>query len=239
MTSLPHVPGEWTDDELVARLREGGDARERAAMLLFARFAAVLAEEARYRGVRAPEDRELAGDVLTSAVEVLQRPATTTPASLPAYLVAAVRRRVLNRARGAQRAAAREALLVRELADAWPPASADDMPDEPPAAVPSPVAVLAAHLDTVLDDGDRQLLGWLGDHVPQRLMAEWLGVGHGAVRMRVSRLRQRLRALAHAFAAMRPPDERLAIERFLQRATRPAPTSTARPARKRLHGSSS
>lgn len=220
---MDDAPATWSDDELVARLRAGS---ERAATELFARFAPLLREEARRRRVPPPHDAELAGDVLASAAMLLRRAGAAVPRSLAGYLVAALRRRALNLVRAERRAAAREAALEGELASRVDPAPTGDEADASPAA---PLLALAAHLDATLDDGDRQLLHWLGDYVPQREMAAWLGVTHGAVRTRVSRLRQRLRAAAARWAATRDAPERRAIERFLQRVAPALPDAPSTP----------
>lgn len=79
-----------------------------------------------------------------------------------------------------------------------------------------------------------QLLTWLGDYAPQRDIGRWLGISHGAVRVRVHRLRERLRACAREFGDTLPPDERRELDRFFRRAgVFPPSTPTRRAVRGR------
>ena len=76
---------------------------------------------------------------------------------------------------------------------------------------------LARAVEQGLSDDERLLLAWLAARVPQRQIAAWLGVGHGAVRVRVTRLRARLRdsALRHAYRL--DGEERRELDRFFRR----------------------
>jgi DNA-binding CsgD family transcriptional regulator len=75
-------------------------------------------------------------------------------------------------------------------------------------------------LDGVLTDEERQMLAWLGERVPQREIAAWLGIAHGTARQRVSRLRARLHRVATDYVAtVRDQAERLELTRFLRRAS--------------------
>jgi RNA polymerase sigma factor (sigma-70 family) len=204
-------PAAWNDATLVARLRARD---ERAAAELFARFAPLLADEARRRRVDAGSRHEVVMDTITQAALVLMRSGTPVPGSLAGYLVTSLRRRVLNIARDAQSRLRRMETLATSVAVgtvAHP--SVDDA--DPVAALPPAIADLARALDQHLRDDERQLLAWLGDRVPQREIAEWVGSSYGAVRVRVLRLRERLREVARRYAATLPPDERVLLERYL------------------------
>ena len=222
-------PAAWSDATLVARLRERD---ERAAAELYARFAPLLMDEARRRRVDAASRSEVVMDTITQAAMVLLRSGTPVPGSLAGYLVTSLRRRVLNLVRDAQARARRLEALAVEVGD--PPAPDDAREAEP---VPRAIAELARALEQHLKDDERQLLAWLGDRVPQREIAEWVGSSYGAVRVRVLRLRERLREVARRHAATLPPDERALLERYLSAvppripsrppAARPSPSTGA------------
>lgn len=82
-----------------------------------------------------------------------------------------------------------------------------------------PVRALGQALMRELDVVDVQLLEWSSECVPQRTMAEWLGVTHGAVRNRLSKTRLGLRHAALRYAAGLQGSERSRVERFIARAT--------------------
>ena len=224
-------PAAWSDATLVARLRERD---ERAAAELYARFAPLLMDEARRRRVDAASRSEVVMDTITQAAMVLLRSGTPVPGSLAGYLVTSLRRRVLNLVRDAQARARRLEGLAVEVGDAPAP---DDAGPPGADAVPRAIAELARALDQHLKDDERQLLAWLGDRVPQREIAEWVGSSYGAVRVRVLRLRERLREVARRYAATLPPDERVLLERYLSAvppripsrppAARPSPSTGA------------
>jgi hypothetical protein len=69
-----------------------------------------------------------------------------------------------------------------------------------PAAETPPLSPVLERLSCVIDSGiadeERQILRWVSASIPQRLIAEWLGITHNAARMRVLRLRERLIELA-------------------------------------------
>jgi len=54
-------------------------------------------------------------------------------------------------------------------------------------------------LDAALTAEERQMLIWVSNAVPMREIAQWLGIGYSAAKVRLSRLRSRLRerALRH------------------------------------------
>ena len=225
-------PAAWSDATLVARLRERD---ERACAELYARFAPLLMDEARRRRVDAASRSEVVMDTITQAAMVLLRSGTPVPGSLTGYLVTSLRRRVVNLVRDAQARARRLDGLAVEMGST--PAGDGGATADPAAPVPRAIAELARILDQHLKDDERQLLAWLGDRVPQREIAEWVGSSYGAVRVRVLRLRERLREVARRHAATLPPDERVLLERYLSAippripsrppAARPSPSTGA------------
>jgi hypothetical protein len=64
---------------------------------------------------------------------------------------------------------------------------------------------------------ERRVLGYLAERVPQRLIAEWTGVSHDAMRKRILRLRVRLRAEVLRYAETLPTRERTEVMRALGR----------------------
>jgi len=90
-----------------------------------------------------------------------------------------------------------------------------------PAAEPAPLSPVLERLSRLVDAGitpeERQLLRWVSASIPQRLIAEWLGVTHNAVRVRVLRLRDRLMDLALRVEGPWRPGEREALYDFFRR----------------------
>ena len=90
------------------------------------------------------------------------------------------------------------------------------------AGLTTPLSPVLERLSRVVDAGitdqERQILRWVSASVPQRLIAEWLGITHNAARVRVLRLRERLIDLAlHADTAW-SPRERQELYEFFRRA---------------------
>lgn len=77
---------------------------------------------------------------------------------------------------------------------------------------------LAELLNARLSDEERQMLSWVAEGVPQRVIGDWLGINREAAKKRIARLCRRLRAVATALTAELPPDTRREIDRLLQRA---------------------
>lgn len=65
---------------------------------------------------------------------------------------------------------------------------------------------------------ERQLLEWVGEGIPRRDIAAWLGVSYDAVKKRVSRVCRRVQQQVPDLVARLDPDERLLFEAFLKRA---------------------
>ncbi len=84
--------------------------------------------------------------------------------------------------------------------------------------MPSGVTRLAELLSARLSDEERQLLAWVAEGVPQRVIAEWLGINREAAKKRIARLCRRLRGAATVLSAELPPETRREIDRLLHRA---------------------
>jgi RNA polymerase sigma factor (sigma-70 family) len=227
------VPDEQRSDaELLARLVAGD---QRAVAELYARWLPPLVQQARARQVDAAERRELVLDLLADVALGLMRGTLRPPRSLGGYLVTALRRRLIDRHR--RRLVRRDVVPLDEARDVR---SADAAPDH--ASVDGPAArdatddasvaltALARHLERHLDETDVRIVLWLGERVPQRTIAEWIGTSHGALRMRVSRLREALRQVARTWVATLDGEERAEVARFFRRAAPAAAPTPRRPA---------
>ena len=73
-------------------------------------------------------------------------------------------------------------------------------------------------LSARLSDEERQMLAWVAEGVPQRVIAEWLGTNREAAKKRIARLCRRLRGAVEALTVELPPDARREIDRLLHRA---------------------
>ncbi|MEP6690612.1 MAG: hypothetical protein ABJD07_05610 [Gemmatimonadaceae bacterium] len=201
------------------------------------RFAPLLTVEARRLRVAEDERDALVTDLLDDAILRVLEPGTVVPRSLAAYLMTSLRRRVLN----TRRASARRVRIVREAApgatdaanfsgralveldvsaicsEGTRRASAGPGRDAEPVAVS--VLRLAELIARALTTEEQRLLEWVGNHVPQREIASWLGINYEAAGKRIRRLRARLIASSHAYLATLDPADRLALERLIERGT--------------------
>ena len=221
----PVLPSRWSDAELVAAMRrnEAGAFRE-----FFARFAPLVTAMARARRMPADVLAERVGEFLDDAAMRLSRLVSPPPTALAAYLAASFRRRDYNHVRDLRcRERLRDAYAVDAGAGserAILSATSEDAvrtshgPGWEGAALAPAIERLALVLEEGITDDERQLLAWLGARVPQREIALWLGVTHGAIRVRITRLRARLRdaAMRHAFRL--EGTERAELARFFRRA---------------------
>lgn len=212
----------WTDQELVQRMRRDDEVAIRE---FYRRFAPALWKEARRAHVQPALRDDVVNDCLADSAIHLMQSGVAIPGNLTGYLVAAMRHRMANDRRAEKRRmAAGEAAVshghservVREVcSEASIRASAG------PAAEPAPLSPVLERLSRLVDAGitpeERQLLRWVSASIPQRLIAEWLGVTHNAVRVRVLRLRDRLMDLALRFEGPWRPGEREALYDFFRR----------------------
>ena len=190
---------------LVARLRTGDDA---AVAEVYVRFEQLLLEEARRQRVQPALRQEVVDDVITGVALAQRAGRVRAPRALGAFLMVALRRHVLNLRRADRRQEAhRAAVDVETIAVHDAHATSDS---------PAMKEIWRAALSR-LDASDRELIELLADHVPQRLIAEWTGRTHDAVRSSAKRLRVRMRAIVLELAAALPPEDRGQVERRLAR----------------------
>jgi DNA-binding CsgD family transcriptional regulator len=92
--------------------------------------------------------------------------------------------------------------------------------DDGAAAALSPaIARLATVLGAELSEGERQLLTWVGNAVPMREIAAWLGISYGTAKVRLSRLRSRLRVRALRHVSECEGAEREQLLEFFRRSS--------------------
>ena len=212
----------WTDSELLQQMRRD-DAS--AIAEFYRRFTPMLWKEASRARVRPEVRDDLVVDCLSDSAIHLMQASVAAPRSLGGYLVAAFRNRVANEYRASAR---RDAIggtavlmadgerVIREVcSEASLRASAG-----PDAEIP-PLSPVLERLSRVVNAGiteqERQMLRWVAASIPQRLIAEWMGVTHNAARVRVLRLRERLIDLALRAETAWSPRERQDLYKFFRR----------------------
>ena len=212
----------WTDSELLQQMRRDDASAIRE---FYRRFTPVLWKEAYRARVQLALRDDLVVDCLSDSAIHLMQASVAAPRSLAGYLVAAFRNRVANEYRASAR---REALgntaalmsdgehVVREVcSEASLRASAG------PAAELPPLSPVLERLSRVVNAGvteeERQMLRWVAASIPQRLIAEWMGITHNAARVRVLRLRERLIDLALRAETAWTPSERQELYEFFRR----------------------
>jgi DNA-directed RNA polymerase specialized sigma24 family protein len=226
------------DTALVDAMRNGDTLALREFLV---RFEPLLEHHAYRLGASGGERDDLVGETLEDAALALVVPNASTPRSLPAYLVASLRNRILNRRRATAtvRRVRESALTDRPTADDALCSESSQRASAGPAwEPPRPSRAVASLAGALLDDlaeDERLLLVWVSHHVPYRDIAEWLGVGYAAGGKRVERLRARLRARAELHIAASSDSDRRVLETLFTRAgplaPRIPPSALARPAR--------
>jgi len=187
---------EYTESELVQGMRRN----EPAAFAEFMRrFRPLLLYEARRLDIDPALRDEFIDDCMADVAMRLRKQTSNVPRSLAPYLIRALRLHRLYKRRAEVRRLRHsvsddwnEDLSIdatrAALSEATARASAGPSYDRPPTA--AALERLVGMMDQEFTDDDRQLLAWLGSYVPQRAIAEWLGISHGAARNRVMRLRE-------------------------------------------------
>lgn len=216
------------DIDIVAALRRGESS---AYETFITRFHRVLLEYARRGGVRSADCDEFVDDLLDDIALQFMTPATSLPQNPRMYVISAFRKKLLNlkRARGRRERVVREAVR-----DAQADCDFEDPehvvagcsegrvreshgPGWESSPLPQPIERLSAKLSEALSDDERQLLVAVADNVPQREIAEWLGVSHVVARKRLERLRARLTDVAMRYAHSLEPDDARELQRFFKR----------------------
>ena len=198
------------------------------------RFHRILLDYARRAGMAASDRDELVSELLDDVAIQLMTRSAPLPQNPRMYLLSALRHKLLNRKRGSERRrrvvseAARAAYTDGAHANgAYAGESAagcsEDMrrashgPEWEGAPLPRVLERLAARLSEALRDDERQLLVAVAENIPQREIAEWLGVSYAVARKRLERLRARLTDVAMQYANTLEPDDARELQRFFHR----------------------
>jgi DNA-directed RNA polymerase specialized sigma24 family protein len=215
-----------SDVDIVLRMRTGNPADfER----FVERFHPMLLDCARRAGIGQPERDDLVSDILTDVALHFLTPGAAAPRNPRMYLIASFRNRLLNEVRGNARrdncigGAVRDAAVdyadSADIAAGCSQAAVRESrgPGWESAAIPVAVRKLAIHLAEALTVEERQLLVAVAEDVPQRQVAEWLGLSHAAARKRLERLRGRMARVAVQFTGTLPPAEAHEVQKFFRR----------------------
>ena len=208
-----------SDTELVAAVRRGDFEALRE---FYARFEPLLARYAARAGLAFGSWEDEAHDVLCDVVLALLAGDARTRGdlrSVHAYVIRAFRNRMLDAHRASERRDARESderMVLESCSEYAVRQSAGPLSDahEPSTAI----ARLATVLDAALAVEERQMLIWVSNAVPMREIAQWLGIGYSAAKVRLSRLRSRLRERALRHVNECAGAEREELVDFLRRA---------------------
>lgn len=213
-----------TSARLLAAINRGetGAIRE-----LFILYAPLLRDQARSMNVPPDERDEVVTTVLDDVVLHLMEN-QLMPRHLARYLVAALRNSVRNRHRNSQRrlsvrdraslqiAQTSERIVAECHSDYGMRAAMPDAEGSPPLS--SAIMRLAERSAAELSREETVMMIAIGRHMPLRDIAEQLGIGYGAARVRLHRLRARFARLATQYVESLKADERREIERFFRRA---------------------
>jgi DNA-directed RNA polymerase specialized sigma24 family protein len=211
------------DGALVDAMREGvGEAWAE----FDARFRPLLERYALRVGIPRWEWSVCITEVLDDEALRLVERSRAMPQHLSAYLVRAVHNRHLAVKRAAMRRERRYANAVEAPEDGLctlisdhtrrscdPPRLAEEIK-----GASTGIARFAELLSARLTEDERQMLAWVAEGVPQRVIGEWLGINRDAAKKRITRLCRRLRVVADEVSSTLPPDARREIDRLIQRA---------------------
>jgi DNA-directed RNA polymerase specialized sigma24 family protein len=221
------VTGATKDYDLVVAMRRG----EAAAFERFVeRFHRILLDYARRAGVPASERDELVSELLDDVAIQLMTRSAPLPQNPRMYLLLALRHKLLNQKRGRERRhrivaeAARALYGDREVGGGEVAAGcSEDMvrashgPEWEGTPLPRVLERLSGRLSEALGPDERQLLVAVAENIPQREIAEWLGVSYAVARKRLERLRARLSDVAMHYATTLEPDDARELRRFFHR----------------------
>ena len=215
------------DHDIVVAMRRG----ESASFARFVeRFHHILLDYARRAGVPAAERDEVVCELLDDVAIQLMTRSGPLPQNPRMYLLSALRHRLLNRKRSRER---RQRVVAEAAGAAYGDAPADtheraagcseDLlrtsrgPEWERTLLPRAIERLAARLSEALRPEERLLLVAVAENIPQREIAEWLGVSYAVARKRLERLRARLTEVAMHYANTLEPDDARELQRFFHR----------------------
>ena len=227
MSSMRKAGDAVKDYDIVVAMRRGEAV---AFEHYIERFHRILLDYARRAGVPASERDELVSELLDDvAIQLITRSAPL-PQNPRMYLLSALRHKLLNRKRSGERRrrvvseAARAAYADRDpVAGESAAGCSEEMlrashgPEWEGAPLPRVLERLAGRLSEALNDDERQLLVAVAENIPQREIADWLGVSYAVARKRLERLRARLTDVAMQYANTLEPDDARELQRFFHR----------------------
>ena len=219
--------GSTRDYDIVAAMHRG----ESASFVQFVeRFHPTLLDYARRAGVSAAERDELVSELLDDVAIQLMTRSGPLPQNPRMYLLSALRHRLLNRKRSRER---RQRVVSEAARAAYGDAPtgaresaagcSEDLlrasrgPEWESTPLPRAIERLSARLSEALGPDERQLLVAVAENIPQREIAEWLGVSYAVARKRLERLRARLTEVAMHYANTLEPDDARELQRFFHR----------------------
>jgi RNA polymerase sigma factor (sigma-70 family) len=223
----PSAPVVGQDQEIIAGVQRG----ESGAFARFIeRYHRLLLDYARRAGVPAADRDELVGELLDDVALQLMMRGATLPENPRQYLLSALRHRLLNSKRARERRdrvvseAVRDAYGIAESGGAHVAAGCSEAsirasrgPAWEQTRLPPVLERLSAKLDESLRPDERQLLVAVAENIPQREIAEWLGVSYVVARKRLERLRARLTDVAMRYTNSLEPDDARELQRFFRR----------------------
>ena len=224
---MRQASGALKDYDIIVAMRRGEPA---AFEQYIERFHRILLDYARRAGVAPAERDELVSELLDDvAIQFITR-SGPLPQNPRMYLLSALRHKLLNRKRGSERRrrvvseAARASYADRDPAAGESAAGCSEEmlrashgPQWEGAPLPRVLERLAGRLSEALRDDERQLLVAVAENIPQREIAEWLGVSYVVARKRLERLRARLTDVAMQYANTLEPDDARELQRFFHR----------------------
>ena len=216
------------DQQLLAALQRG----EPGAFARFIeRYHRLLLDYARRAGVPTADRDELVGELLDDVALQLMTRGAALPENPRHYLLSALRHRLLNSKRARER---RERIVSEAVRDGYGDdaatggahaaagcSEASIRASRGPAGeqgrLPPVLERLSAKLDDSLRPDERQLLVAVAENIPQREIAQWLGVSYVVARKRLERLRARLTDVAMRYTNSLEPDDARELQRFFRR----------------------
>jgi DNA-directed RNA polymerase specialized sigma24 family protein len=226
-SSMRKGSGAIKDYDIIVAMRRGEAV---AFEQYIERFHGILLDYARRAGVAPSERDELVSELLDDVAIQLVTRSGPLPQNPRMYLLSALRHRLLNRKRGSERRrrvvseAARASYADRDPAAGESAAGCSEEmlrashgPGWEGTPLPRVLERLAGRLSEALRDDERLLLVAVAENIPQREIAEWLGVSYVVARKRLERLRARLTDVAMQYANTLEPDDARELQRFFHR----------------------
>ena len=214
-----------TQHRLIAAIRRG---EEPAIHELFVLYAPLLRDQAKKMSLPRDELNQLVDTLLDDIVMHLVE-MEIPPRELTTYMITALRNRVRSRHRSVARARQTDENAYSEHGDSAEKIVAEchseygvraTLPPDAELQAPlrSAIRKLADKSASELSPDELILMIGVSRHIPLRDLGEQLGVSHGAVRVRLSRLRERFVRLAIQYVRTLAPDEKRELRRFFRRA---------------------